>query len=115
MTALTLADGSLAAVVSFYALIHIPRSVVPVALSEMHRVLAPGGSVLIAVHGGQGTLHATKMLEQPCALDATLFTLPELCAMVSAAGFSITEAHERDPVEEELTTPRLYLWATSGN
>jgi ubiquinone/menaquinone biosynthesis C-methylase UbiE len=114
MTALDLPDQSLSGIACFYALIHIPRSRVSVALEEMHRVLVEGGALLVAVHGGRGTLHATEMLEHAVELDATLFSLPELSALLGAAGFDVVEAHERAPFELELATPRLYVWATRG-
>jgi hypothetical protein len=105
MTALPQKDGTFGAMVCFYALIHIPRWRVPEALAEMRRTLAPGAPLLLAVHGGTGSLHADEMLERPVSLDATLFALDELTAAVEAAGFDVVEAHERAPYEEELATP----------
>ena len=112
MTALTLPDRTLTAIVCFYALIHIPRARVPDALGEMLRVLTPGGALLVAVHGGEGTLHADQMAGRPADLDATLFSLGELSAMIDAAGFSTVEKHERAPYDREHPTQRLYIWAT---
>jgi SAM-dependent methyltransferase len=112
MTSLALPDRALSAIVCFYALIHIPRSRVPVALREMWRVLVPGGALLVAVHGGEGTLHADQMVGRPADLDATLFSLRELAAAMEAAGFSIVETHERAPYDGEHPTQRLYIWAT---
>ena len=114
MTSLELPDGALTGIACFYALIHVPRSGVPVALREMRRVLVEGGALLVAVHGGQGSLHANEMLEQPVDLDATLFSLLELSGLMETAGFEVVEAHERAPFEQELATPRLYVWATCG-
>ena len=111
MTALDLPDGSFTGIVCFYALIHVPRPQVPTALSEMARVLVPGGALLVAVHGGRGTLHADEMVGQPADLDVTLFSLTELCDLVQGAGFAVVEAHERAPYETEHPTPRLYVWA----
>ena len=53
MTSLIVPDQALAAIVCFYALIHIPRPRVPLALREMRRVLVDKGPLLIAVHGGE--------------------------------------------------------------
>lgn len=114
MTALDVPDGSFSGIVCFYALIHVPRSQVATALLEMARVLVPGGALLVAVHGGRGTLHADEMVGQPADLDATLFSLAELCELIQRAGFAITEARERPPYEVEHPTPRLYVWATAG-
>jgi SAM-dependent methyltransferase len=114
MTALPQPDGSFAGIVCFYALIHVPRARVPAALNEMARVIVPGGVLLVAVHGGTGTLHADEMVGQPANLDATLFSLSELGDLVRAAGFAVVEAHERAPYPEEHPTPRLYLWAETS-
>jgi SAM-dependent methyltransferase len=113
MTSLDRVDVSLAGIVCFYALIHIPRSRVPTVLREMRRVLVDGGPLLLSVHGGEDTLHATEMVGRPADLDATLFALPELTGLVQDAGFEIVEAHERAPYEGEHPTPRLYVWARS--
>jgi SAM-dependent methyltransferase len=115
MTALRLEDGSLAGIVCFYALIHIHRTVVPVALNEMHRVLASNGQLLVAVHGGQQSLHANAMGNESADLDVTLFELDELTRYIERAGFDIVEAHQRDPYEYEHPTQRLYVWAERAN
>jgi len=112
MTALPLADGELAGIVCFYALIHVPRSFVAPAVSEMHRVVRPGGQVLVAVHGGTGSLHAREMVGRPVDLKATLFELGELRGYFTGAGFEVLDAHERAPYPGEHPTPRLYLWAS---
>jgi SAM-dependent methyltransferase len=114
MTALDLPDGSFTGIVCFYALIHVPRSQVPTALSEMARVLVPGGALLVAVHGGHGTLHADEMVGQPADLDVTLFSLAELRDLAHGAGFAVVEAHERAAYETEHPTQRLYVWATAA-
>jgi SAM-dependent methyltransferase len=112
MTSLDQTDGTFTGMACFYALIHLPRPIVPVALREMSRTLAHGGHLLLAAHGGVGSLHADVMLEQPVSLDATLFELEELIDLVERAGFTILESHQREPYEEELATPRLYIWGT---
>lgn len=48
MASLHAADGTLGGIVSWYSLIHTPPSEVPVQLAEFHRVLEPGGHLLLA-------------------------------------------------------------------
>jgi ubiquinone/menaquinone biosynthesis C-methylase UbiE len=115
MTALELPDGSFTGIVCFYALIHVPRPRVPTALLEMSRVLVRGGALLVAVHGGHGTLHADEMVSEPADLDATLFSLAELCGLVQRAGLAVVEARQRAPYEMEHPTQRLYVWATKSD
>ena len=113
MTDLAVPDDSFTGIVCFYALIHVPRSQVPVALLEMSRVLVRGGALLLALHGGRGTLHADEMVGQPADLDVTLFSLTEVTELTERAGFVIVEARQRPPYEMEHPTQRLYLCATA--
>jgi SAM-dependent methyltransferase len=114
MTALDLPDGSFTGIVCFYALIHVPRPQVPTALSEMWRVLGRGGALLVAVHGGQGSVHADEMVGEPADLDVTLFSFGELRGRIERAGFAVDEALQRAPYEKEHPTPRLYVRATKS-
>jgi SAM-dependent methyltransferase len=111
MLNLPVPDGSWAGITCFYALIHIPRLLVPRVLAEFWRTLSPGGWLLLAVHGGEGELHADTMLGEPVSIDATLFSLAELSDLVGAARFAVEEAMERPPYDFEHQTPRLYLVA----
>ncbi|MCX4532406.1 class I SAM-dependent methyltransferase [Streptomyces sp. NBC_00841] len=52
MTALELADGELDGVVAWYSIIHTPPEVLPTVFEEFHRVLAPGGHLLLGFHVG---------------------------------------------------------------
>ena len=49
LTQLPVADGSADAVVSFYAIIHVPRDEHAQVLSEVARVLRPGGRALLCL------------------------------------------------------------------
>ena len=58
MRALPLSDASLAGFVAFYSLIHLERGAAGSVLTELTRVLIPGGLLLLAFHGGEGEVHA---------------------------------------------------------
>jgi ubiquinone/menaquinone biosynthesis C-methylase UbiE len=45
-------DAAFDAVVSFYAVIHVPRSLHPSVFGEIHRVLRPGGWALLCLGAG---------------------------------------------------------------
>ncbi|MFF5077689.1 class I SAM-dependent methyltransferase [Actinoplanes sp. NPDC000266] len=52
MTDLRLADASVAAVLAFWSLIHVPDEEVPAVFAQFHRVLRPSGPVLVGFHVG---------------------------------------------------------------
>lgn len=52
MTALPLPGASVAGLLSWWSLIHVPDAEVPTALAQFHRVLRPGAPVAIGFHVG---------------------------------------------------------------
>jgi SAM-dependent methyltransferase len=111
LRALPVADGSLAGIVAFYSVIHLPRPELPAAFAEFHRALRPGGALLIAMHGGTGEIGADDWFDRGVSVRLTLVDLPELTGLLEAAGFAVTAQHERDPEATEHPTPRLYVLA----
>jgi SAM-dependent methyltransferase len=69
LTALPLADGSLAAAVVFYAVIHLDDAGVAAAAGELARVLRPGGVALVSIHIGDEVRHVDEWHGEPVDLD----------------------------------------------
>ncbi|MFF8602201.1 class I SAM-dependent methyltransferase [Streptomyces sp. NPDC015232] len=67
MEALDLPDGALAGVLSRWSLIHTPPAEVPAALAEFHRVLAPGGHLLLGFWATDGADPATEVFDHAVA------------------------------------------------
>ena len=100
MTALDLADGSAAAIVSWWSIIHLPRDVVPQAFAEFHRVLAPGGVLLLGFHVGTESTHKTSGYGgHPMNIHVHRWTASGLSEIAVAAGFT--------PYPSELPEDRL--------
>jgi len=109
---LALPEASLAGIVAFYSLIHLDRRVVTRALGEMTRVMAPGGLMLIAFHGGSGQLHAEDWFGEKISISATLFEPDEMRGYMEATGLAVDDVTARDPYDFEYPTRRVYAAAT---
>lgn len=67
MTALNIADGDLGGVLSRWSVIHTPPPELPTVLAEFHRVLAPGGHLLIGFSASEGPSHLTQIFDHTVA------------------------------------------------
>lgn len=118
-------DGSLAGILAFYSLIHLPRPQLPVALAEFRRALAPAGVLLVAMHcahtwhpdagpdddGDAGEIVETKAFGHPVELRVTLVNTWELSQLARAAGLPSGGWYERPPYPGEYPSYRVYLWS----
>ncbi|RAO43287.1 Malonyl-[acyl-carrier protein] O-methyltransfera se [Micromonospora saelicesensis] len=60
MTDLDLADGSVAGLVAWYSLIHIPDDQIGIVFAHFRRVVRPGGPLLLGFHVGDETTLKTE-------------------------------------------------------
>lgn len=60
MTDLDLADGSVTGVLAWFSIIHVPDEEVRKAFLQFHRVLGPGGVLLLGFFAGDGTTLKTQ-------------------------------------------------------
>nr|WP_305783314.1 methyltransferase domain-containing protein [Actinoplanes lichenis] len=96
MTALELGDASVGGLLSFFALIHVPDAGVPAVLAEFHRVVRPGGLVLVGFHAGQGSRLKTEGYGgHPMRVHVHRRTPEVVGAWLEAAGFTV-EAQLRE-------------------
>lgn len=112
MTALDLPDETLGGVLALYSIIHVPDSDLPTAFAEFHRVLAPGGHVLLAFQTGDNDHHLrlTKRFGHEMSLDYYFRTPDTVAEFLTKAGLTPHAQTVREPYEEE-TRRRAYLLA----
>lgn len=105
-------DAAWAGIVAFYSLIHLTPDEMPQALCEFHRVLQPGGMLLLAFHLGREVVHRQDWWGYPVDLDFHLYDRETVEGAVMAAGFAVTAWLDRQPYTEvEYPSRRAYLLA----
>ncbi|WP_328687938.1 methyltransferase domain-containing protein [Streptomyces caniferus] len=110
MTSLDLPDGALGGVVAWYSIIHTPQERLPEVFAEFHRVLAPGGHLLLAFQTGDEPLHIDRPFGHPVSLDFRRRQPDRIADLVGRAGLSVRARLLREP-EAELgdTAPQACL------
>lgn len=96
MTALDLPDGGLGGVLSRFSLIHTPPAQVPGILAEFHRVLAPGGHLLLGFYGTDGSGYPTQDFDHKVA-TAYRWWPDHLATLLSAVGLTATARMVLEP------------------
>jgi SAM-dependent methyltransferase len=113
MLALDRPDGTLAAIVAFYAIVNIHTQSLLIIFQEMFRVLEAGGLLLLAFHIGNEARHYDELWGRSICMDFFNFRPPEILRYLQTAGFAIDEVNEREPYapEVEHQSRRAYIWA----
>jgi ubiquinone/menaquinone biosynthesis C-methylase UbiE len=113
MLGLELADDSLAGIVAFYSIVHLPQQSLPQAFREMERVLQPGGRVLLAFHMGNEVIQRKELWGQRVSLDFFFFEPAIIQREMESSGLRIEEVIEREPYapEVEYQSRRAYIFA----
>lgn len=105
MTNLDLADDSLAGVLAWWSLIHIPDDAVPGVLGQFHRVLRPGGVLAVGFHVGE---QSSGYDNQPTHSDVHYRQPSRVADWLREAGFTMEAQHLLRPDDP---TPGAILFA----
>jgi SAM-dependent methyltransferase len=90
MTDLDLADDSVAGVVAFWSVIHIPDHAVPGVFEQFRRVLRPAGPLLVGFHVGDETQHSSEgYTGRPINVDTYRRPPSKVEGWLRDAGFTI--------------------------
>jgi SAM-dependent methyltransferase len=111
MTTLDLPDGHLGGIVAMYSIIHIPPDQLPTVFAEFHRVLAPGGHLLLAFQAGDERRHVTEAFGRPVCVDAYRLPPGRIAELLTQAGLDLFAQLLREPHEGFETDQRAYLLA----
>ncbi|MFJ4868779.1 class I SAM-dependent DNA methyltransferase [Streptomyces sp. NPDC088757] len=110
MTALDLPGASLGGVLSWYSTVHMPEDELTASFAEFHRVLAPGGRLLIAFKVGNECVRLRQAYGHEVALDVHRRSPDRVAELLAAAGLveSARLVREPDPREK---SPQGFLLA----
>ncbi|MFF4323278.1 class I SAM-dependent DNA methyltransferase [Streptomyces sp. NPDC001568] len=90
MTDLGLTDASLAGLVAWYSLIHVPDDEISSVLTHFRRVLRPGGPLLLGFHvGDESRLKTEGYGGHPMKVYVHLRQPDQLAAWLNDAGFTV--------------------------
>ena len=113
MTALDLPDHTLGGLTAFFSIVHIPAEDLPSVFAEFHRVLMPGGQILIAFQIGDEKGTRTEAFGRPILLDYYLRPADRVADLMNEAGLSVKARLLREPDGIEERAARAYLLATA--
>lgn len=105
MTRLGFAPGSVCAVVSFYAMIHVPDAGLPALFASIARWLRPGGLFVAALGSGCSLFGWHPPARVSCV------PVPRLLDMLGAAGLGVV-GHEVDGLDSPAGSVR-FLWVVA--
>lgn len=112
LTSLDLPDGSLGGIAALYSIIHVPDEYLTETFAGFHRVLEPGGHVLLAFQSGDedDRSRLSERFGQAVSLDCYWRTPETVAGHLTRAGLRIQARVLREPEEDE-TRPRAFLLA----
>ena len=97
MLALDLPDGCLGGLLACYSIIHVPWEYRPRVFAEFHRVLAPGGQLMLAFQIGDEHRHFEELDGLPIALDYYRQQPDQVVELLERGGFAVRVRVVREP------------------
>lgn len=98
MTELPLADASVAGLIAFWSLVHVPDHALPGVLGQFRRALRPGGPLLLGFHAGDSSRLKTEGYGgHPMKVYVYRRQPAGVAAALRAAGFAVEAQLLLDP------------------
>jgi len=101
-------DDSFDGIISYYSIIDTPKRYVGRIFREFHRVLKPGGNLLVAVKAGTTEGYMKDLLGIQTEIYFTLFTEKEITRYFEKAGFLLEFIERRNPYDFEIRNERIF-------
>jgi ubiquinone/menaquinone biosynthesis C-methylase UbiE len=102
MTDLALADASVAGLVAWYSLIHVPDDEISTVLAHFRRVLRPGGPLLLGFHVGDESRLIQGYGGHPVKVVVHRRRHDQMTAWLNDAGFAVETRRTLTSAESKL-------------
>jgi ubiquinone/menaquinone biosynthesis C-methylase UbiE len=111
MTELALADASVAGLLAWYSIIHVPDDVIPQVFAHFRRVVRPGGVVLLGFQvGDEHRLKTSGYGGHPMSVHVYLRPPERVAGFLHDAGLPVEARIVQEP-DEPTSAPHAYLLA----
>lgn len=108
MLDLSFAPETFDGIVAYYSVIHTPKVAVGRFFRQFHRVLKPGGPLLVAVKAGPDEGYIQEFLGIQAEIYFALFRDHEIRSYFEEAGFAVDFLERRDPYGFEIKNERIF-------
>lgn len=95
-------------VVSYYSIIHTPKKSIGKIFREFHRVLKPGGYLLVAVKAGSDEGYVDELVGIRTEIYFSLFHEKEIKSYFERSGFVVEFLERRNPYDFEIKSERIF-------
>jgi ubiquinone/menaquinone biosynthesis C-methylase UbiE len=109
MLALDLPAATLGGLLAYYSIIHIARERRQEMFAEFHRVLAPGGVLMMVFQIGDEQGHRTDFRGTPVSVEWYRQRPDDLANLLREAGFELWTTAVRQPEADEPTAQGYIL------
>jgi len=97
MLALDLPSDSLGGILAYYSIIHLPLERRSELFTEFHRVLAPGGQLMLTFQVGDDRGHRSEAFGKSVSLDWYRQRPDEIAELLRGTGFEVSATIVRQP------------------